>query len=285
MQGRSLQARIAAYVSRPKVSAMQSTCLAIPFDTRGPKDLQSTRAVGVALGPLCAKRMDASSLPWQRHGDPNRISPINGSASMACGAAADPRKKADMKIDPATQPHATNYKLLTNLVVPQPIAWISTINQAGVINLAPFSFFNAVGSEPPYVVVSIGRRDDGAAKDTANNIVQSREFVVNLVTESLLMAMNISAADFPPDKSELTAVGLLAERSVKSSRPGSLRPRRVSNASCSRPCRSEPIRSSSARSSCSTSPTNSSGTASTSTISNQSADWDPPASIAAPLIA
>ena len=150
---------------------------------------------------------------------------------MACGAAADPRKKADMKIDPATQPHATNYKLLTNLVVPQPIAWISTINQAGVINLAPFSFFNAVGSEPPYVVVSIGRRDDGAAKDTANNIVQSREFVVNLVTESLLMAMNISAADFPPDKSELTAVGLLAESSVK------IQPPRVAAAQASLECK------------------------------------------------
>ena len=150
---------------------------------------------------------------------------------MARGAAPEPQRMDDMRIDPATQPHATNYKLLTNLVVPRPIAWVSTINHAGVINLAPFSFFNAVGSEPPYVVVSIGRRDDGTAKDTANNIVQSGEFVVNLVTESLLMAMNISAADFPPDQSELTAVGLLAERSVK------IQPPRVAAAQASLECK------------------------------------------------
>ena len=124
-----------------------------------------------------------------------------------------------MQIDPATQRHATNYKLLTNLIVPRPIAWISTISHTGVINLAPFSFFNAVGSDPPYVVVSIGRRDNGAAKDTATNITQTGEFVVNLVTESLLMAMNISAADFPPEQSELTAVGLLAEPSIRISPP------------------------------------------------------------------
>jgi flavin reductase (DIM6/NTAB) family NADH-FMN oxidoreductase RutF len=150
---------------------------------------------------------------------------------MECEAAPDPREKPDMQIDPATQPPATTYKLLTNLVVPRPIAWVSTISKAGVINLAPFSFFNAVGSDPPYVVVSIGRRDDGTAKDTANNIAESGEFVVNLVTESLLMAMNISAADFPPDQSELTAVGLLAERSV------SIQPPRVAAAQASLECK------------------------------------------------
>ena len=136
-----------------------------------------------------------------------------------------------MQIDPAAHPSATSYKLLTNLVVPRPIAWVSTISHAGVINLAPFSFFNAVGSDPPYVVVSIGRRDNGAAKDTAINIKESGEFVVNLVTESLLMAMNISAADFPPDQSELTAVGLLAEPSVR------IKPPRVSAAQASLECK------------------------------------------------
>lgn len=136
-----------------------------------------------------------------------------------------------MQIDPATHPHATSYKLLTNLVVPRPIAWISTTSRAGVINLAPFSFFNAVGSDPPMVAVSIGRRDDGTAKDTATNIRESGEFVVNLVTESLLMAMNISAADFPPDVSELTAVGLLAEPSVRIGSP------RVAAAQASLECR------------------------------------------------
>jgi len=136
-----------------------------------------------------------------------------------------------MQIDPATHSHADNYKLMTNLVVPRPIAWVSTISQAGLINLAPFSFFNAVASDPPYVVVSIGRRDNGTAKDTATNIAENGEFVVNLVSESLLMAMNISAADFPPDRSELEAVGLVAEPSVR------IGPPRVAAAQASLECK------------------------------------------------
>jgi flavin reductase (DIM6/NTAB) family NADH-FMN oxidoreductase RutF len=115
-----------------------------------------------------------------------------------------------MHIDPARHTHADNYKLLTNLVVPRPIAWITSLGQAGVINLAPFSFFNAVGSDPVYVVVSIGTRDNGEPKDTAKNIENSAEFAINMVTEDLLEAMNISAADFPPDRSELTAADLHA---------------------------------------------------------------------------
>jgi flavin reductase (DIM6/NTAB) family NADH-FMN oxidoreductase RutF len=113
-----------------------------------------------------------------------------------------------MQIDPAQHSHAENYKILTNVVVPRPIAWVTSLNRAGVVNLAPFSFFNAVGSDPIYLVISIGRRDDGTPKDTAGNIESSGEFVVNLVTEPLLAAMNISAVDFPPDQSELPAANL-----------------------------------------------------------------------------
>ena len=120
-----------------------------------------------------------------------------------------------MDIDPSLLSKADNYKLLTNLVVPRPIAWVSTVNSEGLVNLAPFSFFNAVCADPLYVVVSIGRRDNGAPKDTAANIERCGEFVVNLVTEDLLAAMNISAADFPPDQSELPAAGLLATPSVR----------------------------------------------------------------------
>jgi flavin reductase (DIM6/NTAB) family NADH-FMN oxidoreductase RutF len=119
-----------------------------------------------------------------------------------------------MHIDPALHSNIDNYKLLTNLVVPRPIAWVTSLNQTGVINLAPFSFFNAVGSEPLYVVISIGCRDDGTPKDTALNIQTSGEFVVNLVTEDLFGAMNVSAADFPPDQSELTAAHLQTSPSV-----------------------------------------------------------------------
>ena len=97
---------------------------------------------------------------------------------------------------------------MINLVITRPIAWVTTKNSAGVINLAPFSFFNAIGSNPLYLVISIGNKDDGSPKDTAANIIANREFVVNLVTEDLLSAMNISAANFLAEESELTAVGL-----------------------------------------------------------------------------
>ena len=124
-----------------------------------------------------------------------------------------------MQIDPSLHTKEDNYKLLTNLVVPRPIAWISSLSQSGVINLAPFSFFNAVGSDPMYVVVGIGRRDSGEPKDSARNIQTSGEFVVNLVTEDLLAAMNITAAEFPPDESELSAVNLHAAPSVRLKAP------------------------------------------------------------------
>ena len=121
-----------------------------------------------------------------------------------------------MQIDPSLQTPADNYKLLTNLVVPRPIAWVSSLSQDGVINLAPFSFFNAVGADPLYVIISIGKNEAGEPKDTARNIRDSGEFVVNLVTEDLFAAMNLSAADFPPDTSELGIAGLHVEPSAAS---------------------------------------------------------------------
>jgi flavin reductase (DIM6/NTAB) family NADH-FMN oxidoreductase RutF len=120
-----------------------------------------------------------------------------------------------MQIDPALHSQADNYKILTNVVVPRPIAWVTSVGDSGVVNLAPFSFFNAVGSDPLYIIVSVGMRDDGTPKDTARNIQARGEFVVNLVTEPLLRAMNISAVDFPPDDSELAATGLNAAAGVR----------------------------------------------------------------------
>lgn len=119
-----------------------------------------------------------------------------------------------MQIDPALNATADNYKLLTNLVVPRPIAWVTSQGENGTVNLAPFSFFNAIGSRPLYIVISISRNQDGTDKDTARNIERNREFVINLVTEELFDAMNISAASFPPDESELTAAGLTTASSV-----------------------------------------------------------------------
>ena len=97
-----------------------------------------------------------------------------------------------MQIDPALQSKADNYKLLTNLVIPRPIAWITSQSPSGVINLAPFSFFNAVGADPLYVIFSVASNELGQPKDTANNIQARGEFVVNMVTEELFNAMNIS---------------------------------------------------------------------------------------------
>jgi len=136
-----------------------------------------------------------------------------------------------MQIDPSLQTKADNYKLITNLVVPRPIAWVTSRNAAGLINLAPFSFFNAVGADPLYVVIGIGRRDDGTPKDTAKNIETNSDFVVNLVTEDLLGAMNISATDFPPDQSELTPANLHTAPSIHVKTP------RLAEAQVSLECR------------------------------------------------
>lgn len=111
-------------------------------------------------------------------------------------------------IDPCSQTASDNYKLLTNLVVPRPIAWVTSRNVAGIINLAPFSFFNAIASNPLYLMISVAKNADGSDKDTAKNIIENGEFVVNLVTEELLEAMNLSAADFPENESELSATSL-----------------------------------------------------------------------------
>lgn len=136
-----------------------------------------------------------------------------------------------MHIDPSLKSKADNYKLLTNLVVPRPIAWVTSQNSEGVINLAPFSFFNAVGASPLYLIISIGLNEAGIAKDTAKNILSSGEFVVNLVTEELLTAMNISAADFPSDVSELSAAKVHASPSMK------IKPPRLTEARASMECK------------------------------------------------
>lgn len=120
-----------------------------------------------------------------------------------------------MQIDPSQHSATDNYKLLTNLVVPRPIAWVTSLNKSGTVNLAPFSFFNAVSGEPLFIVVSVGHRDDESQKDTARNVLESGEFVVNMVNEELMNAMTISAADFPAGSSELEAAGLHTTPSEK----------------------------------------------------------------------
>lgn len=95
------------------------------------------------------------------------------------------------------------YPILASLVTPRPIALVTTINEAGQVNAAPFSFFNLMGANPPICAFAPGDRDDGTPKDTARNIRSLHEFVVNLVDESIAEAMNQCAATLPFGDNEL----------------------------------------------------------------------------------
>jgi flavin reductase (DIM6/NTAB) family NADH-FMN oxidoreductase RutF len=105
-------------------------------------------------------------------------------------------------------------KLIYNTVVPRPIAWITTVSNGGVVNLAPFSFYNAVTTKPPIVVVSIGKRRDGTQKDTGRNIRETGEFVINVVGEEFFNKMVETGNDFPPEESEAEKLGIELEPSL-----------------------------------------------------------------------
>ena len=100
------------------------------------------------------------------------------------------------------------YKLLCAVIVPRPIALVTSRNEAGTVNAAPFSFFNVFSEDPPLVVLGLQHTAAGAPKDTTRNIALTGQFVVNLVDEALADAMNVCAIDFPPDMSEIEAAGL-----------------------------------------------------------------------------
>lgn len=99
------------------------------------------------------------------------------------------------------------YKLLASCIVPRPIAFISTVNQNGVPNAAPFCFFMGVTPTPPTVAFSVIRRGD-QKKDTIKNIETTRDFVINIVDENLVQAMNMASGSYPPDMSEFDVTGL-----------------------------------------------------------------------------
>lgn len=114
-----------------------------------------------------------------------------------------------MIIDPATLPWRDAYKLMTGSILPRPIAFVSTISQDGVRNLAPFSFFTAVCPEPMTLCFSpMIRGSDGQKKDTLVNIEATGEFVINIVSEPFAAQMNATSAEFLPDVDEFQAAGL-----------------------------------------------------------------------------
>lgn len=113
------------------------------------------------------------------------------------------------EIDPRTLPHRGAYRLLTQLVVPRPIAWVSTLARDGTRNLAPHSYHNLVSSDPPVLHFT-----SSGEKDTLRNVRASGEFVLNVVSAELVEAMNLTAADFPPGEDEFRWAGLEAAPSV-----------------------------------------------------------------------
>jgi flavin reductase (DIM6/NTAB) family NADH-FMN oxidoreductase RutF len=107
------------------------------------------------------------------------------------------------------------YKLLVSTVTPRPIAWVVSQSAKGIVNAAPFSFFNAFSGEPPVVGIGIGSHTPERAKDTRANIREIGQFVVNLVSEANAEAMNITAIEFDPIVDELEQAGLTPVPSVR----------------------------------------------------------------------
>lgn len=119
-----------------------------------------------------------------------------------------------MRFDLAELETPVAYKLLAATVIPRPIAWVVTKAQGGGLNAAPYSFFNVMGSNPPTVAIGILADPERGFKDTARNILETGEFVVNLVPERLVAAMNLTSADAPPGIDELALAGLATEPST-----------------------------------------------------------------------
>lgn len=111
-----------------------------------------------------------------------------------------------------------SYKLLASTIVPRPIAWVVSLNESGDINAAPFSFFNLFCDDPPLICLGVMGRD-GAYKHTSANILNRKEFVVNLVSEHLAEKMNLTSADFSDGMDKIALTGLTTATSHKVSVP------------------------------------------------------------------
>ncbi len=132
---------------------------------------------------------------------------VSGTGDGSNSASSEPRAFLTEELD-----RRQRYQLLTSLVVPRPIGWISTRSENGLRNLAPFSYFAALAATPMLVGVSIGSRR-GSPKDTLKNIVETGAFCVNVVSERHHAAMNESAAEHPPEIDEFEVAGVEAVES------------------------------------------------------------------------
>jgi flavin reductase (DIM6/NTAB) family NADH-FMN oxidoreductase RutF len=136
-----------------------------------------------------------------------------------------------MQFDVDKMAAADRYELLLGTVVPRPIALVTTVTQEGLVNAAPYSLFNIMGHDPAVIVISILPHPDRRFKDTANNIFATKEFVVNLVSEAIAEAMNITCIDAPPGIDELKLAKLDEAASTK------IKPPRVASSPVAFECR------------------------------------------------
>ena len=124
-----------------------------------------------------------------------------------------------MKFVMSDLPPQQRYKILVSTVTPRPIAWVTTRGVNGVVNAAPYSFFNAMGNDPPLVVLGLLKNPAGVDKDTATNIFETGEFVINLVSEADAETMNLSCVDAPRDVSEIDYAGIATRPATRVAPP------------------------------------------------------------------
>ena len=136
-----------------------------------------------------------------------------------------------MELDFSTLTEYQRYKLMASLIVPRPIALVTTVNADGIVNAAPFSMFNMLGEEPPIVMISLNKHKDGKLKDTASNILASGEFVVHLADEAIAEQMHRCGEQLPPNQSEVEKVGFTTRAS------NAVKPPRIAEAPVAFECR------------------------------------------------
>jgi flavin reductase (DIM6/NTAB) family NADH-FMN oxidoreductase RutF len=124
-----------------------------------------------------------------------------------------------LSFDPKTNTERENYKLLIGTIIPRPIAFVTSLGEDGTINGAPFSYFNIVSSNPPMISLALQRKKRGM-RDTARNILDKKEFVVHIVDDSNVEAINLTAASLPPNQSEIEKANLSLVSSQSVSVPG-----------------------------------------------------------------
>ncbi len=120
-----------------------------------------------------------------------------------------------MQLDPSELSKGAMYAWMVNLITPRPIAWVSTQSSSGVRNLAPFSFFNGVGANPPTLMFCPANQRDGRPKDTLANVRETGQFVVNLVTSDVVDAMNLTAGEYEADQDEFKIASVATADSSK----------------------------------------------------------------------